>query len=111
MVINGKSTAAESFPTGRLYMDSDKVPALNIPATETIPFNEIADRIVALEKENEKLKELLVVSLSLAGKFFQNESKRLNALWKYMKDMGLPLPCEIKFGEDKVTVERIQEEE
>jgi hypothetical protein len=111
MDINGKSTAAESLPTGKIYMDSDKVPTLNIPPTAAIPFNEIADRLVALEKENEKLKEMLVVAMSLAGELsFQYEPKRLNALEKYMKDMGLPIPCEVKFGEDKVTVERIQEE-
>ena len=108
MDINDKSTAAESLPTGSLYMDSDKVPTINIPPTAAIPFNEIADRIVALEKENEKLKEMLVVAMSLMGvNVFRDEPKRLNALWKYMKDMGLPIPCEVKFGEDKVTVERI----
>lgn len=111
MDINGKSTAAESLPTGRIYMDSDKVPTINIPATETIPFSEIADRVIALEKENEKLKELVMVALSLTGVHaFRDEPKRLNALCKYMKDMGLPIPSEVKFGEDKVTVERIQED-
>lgn len=114
MDINGKSTAAESLPTGRIYLDSDKVPTLNIPPTAAIPFNEIADRVIALEKENEKLKELLVVALSLAGiqafREFRDEPKRLNALWNYIRDMGLPFPFRVKFGEDKVTVERIQED-
>ena len=113
MDINGKSTAAESLPTGRIYLESDKVPTLNIPATETIPFNEISDRIVALEKENEKLKELLVVAMALTNildQVFRDEPKRLHALEKYMKDMGLPIPCEVKFGNDKVTVEPVQED-
>lgn len=113
MDINGKSTAAESLPTGRIYLDTDKMPVLDIPATEAIPFNEIADRVVVLEKENEKLKELFVVAMSLTGllnQVFRDEPKRRNALLKYMEEMGLPIPCEIKFGEDKVTVERIQED-
>lgn len=111
MDINGKSTAAESLPTGRIYIESDKAPAIDIPATETITLKDILDRVTVLEKENEKLKELLVVALSLTGvSVFKNEPERLKALWKYMKDMGLPIPCEVKFGEDKVTVKRIQED-
>ena len=111
MDINGKSTAAESLPTGRIYIESDKAPAIDIPATESITLKDLLDRVVSLEKENEKLKELLVVALSLAGELsFQYEPKRLKALWKYMEDTGLPLPCELKFGEDEVTVKCIQED-
>lgn len=112
MDINGKSTAAESLPTGRIYIESDKAPAIDIPATESITLKDILDRVTALEKENEKLKELLIVAMSLVGvQAFRDEPKRLNALWNYMRDMGLPIPYEVKFGEDKVTVERIQKED
>lgn len=113
MDINGKSTAAESLPTGRIYIDSDKAPSINIPLSEPITLKDILDRVVALEKENEKLKELIVVALSLTSVFdqvFRDEPKRRNALLKYMEDAGLPIPCEVKFGEDKVTVKRIQED-
>lgn len=113
MDINGKSTAAESLPTGRIYTDSDEAPALDIPVTESITLKDVLDRVVALEKENEKLKELFVVAMALTeilDQVFQDEPKRLNALEKYMKDIGLPIPCEVKFGEDEVTVERIQED-
>lgn len=113
MDINGKSTAAESLPAGRIYIESDKASAIDIPATESITLKDILDRVTALEKENEKLKELFVVALALTGildQVFQDEPKRLNTLEKYMKDMGLPIPCEVKFGEDKVTVKRIQED-
>lgn len=112
MDINGKSTAAESLPTGKIYMDSDKAPAIDIPATETITVKDMLDRVIALEKENENLKELILVALSLTGvQAFRDEPERLNALWKYIKDMGLPFPREIKFGKDKVTVGPIQEED
>lgn len=113
MDLNAKSTAAESLPTGRIYIKSDEAPTLDIPATEAITLKDILDRVVALEEENEKLKELIVAAMSLTGlldQVFRDEPKRRNALLKYMKDMGLPIPCEIKFGEDKVTVERIQED-
>ena len=112
MDLNAKSTAAESLPTGRIYIESDKAPALDIPATETITLKDILDRVTVLEKENEKLKELFVVAIALTDildQVFQDEPKRRNALEKYMRDMGLPIPCEVKFGEDKVTVKRIQE--
>lgn len=113
MDINSKSTAAESLPTGRIYIDSDKVPSINIPISEPITLKDILDRVITLEKENEKLKELIMVTMSLTGlidQVFRDEPKRRNALLKYMEDAGLPIPCEVKFGEDKVTVKRIQEE-
>ena len=63
MDINGKSTAAESLPTGRIYIESDKAPVIDIPATESITLKDMLDRVTALEKENEKLKELVMDAL------------------------------------------------